>query len=170
MLAQIAVAINADLGIPSLISGEDNPVLKAELERTYVGVYYISSWYDARVIRLCGISPLTIFSISMTSRKPISMRYDDYIGDCCRSLAEINNVPTDADLIHFVQIKRLAEEIASAFGYDSPNNNGGHLRMDNVELSIKAFESRLHDLRRSLPSNSACLGKKPNFRPVQTQG
>lgn len=139
MLAQIAVAINADLGMPSLISGEDNPVLKAELERTYVGVYYISS------------------CISMTSRKPISMRYDDYIGDCCRSLAEINNVPTDADLIHFIQIKRLAEEIASTFGYDSPNNKGGHLRMDNVELSIKTFESRLHDLRRSLPSNSACL-------------
>ena len=87
------------------------------------------------------------------------MRYDGFIGDCCRSLAEIKNAPTDADLIHFIELKRLAEEIASTFGYNSTNTGGHHLRMDNVELSVKAFESRLHDLRRSFPSNSTCLCK-----------
>lgn len=49
MLAQLAVAISVDLGLPSLISNEGNTILKAELERTYVGVYYISSWYDTPV-------------------------------------------------------------------------------------------------------------------------
>lgn len=139
MLAQIAVAICVDLGIPRLIAGESNNQLKAELERTYIAVYYMSS---------CN---------SVVCRKPISMKYDDYVGDCCRSLAETNNAPTDADLIHFIDLQRLAEEIASTFEYDSKNNEGRYLRMDNVDLSIKAFKSRLHDLCRCLPSNSSCL-------------
>lgn len=98
------------------------------------------------------------------------MKYDDYVGDCCRSLAETNNAPTDADLIHFINLQRLAEEIASTFEYDSKNNEGRYLRMDNVDLSIKAFKSRLHDLCRCLPSNSSCLGKQSNLRPALTQG
>lgn len=53
MLAQIAVAISVDLGVPKLISGERNSLLKAELERTYAGVYYITSWYDTRAARPC---------------------------------------------------------------------------------------------------------------------
>lgn len=52
MLAQIAVAICVDLGIPRLIAGESNNQLKAELERTYIAVYYMSSWYDPRAARL----------------------------------------------------------------------------------------------------------------------
>lgn len=44
MLAQVAVAICVDLDLPRLITGESNSQLKAELERTYVGVYYLSSW------------------------------------------------------------------------------------------------------------------------------
>ena len=114
------------------------------------------------------LSSLTTFSISITCRKPLGMRYDDYIGDCCRSLAEINDAPTDADLVHFIDLKRLAEEIANTFGYNSSNSVGHYLRMDSVELSVKVFESRLHDLRRSFPSNSTCLCKKPSISPVST--
>lgn len=98
------------------------------------------------------------------------MKYDDYVGECCRSLAETNNAPTDADLIHFVDLQRLAEEIARTFEYDSTNSESRYLGMDNVELSVKAFESRLHDLRRRLPSNSTCLGKQSNLTPLSTYG
>lgn len=170
MFAQIAVAISVDLSIPKLILAEGNSLLKAELERTYVGVYYISSWYDTRVATPRGESSLTTFSVSMVFRKSISMRYDDYVGDCCRSLAEVKNAPTDGDLIHFIGLQRLAEEIATTFGYDSITNEGRYLRIENVELSVKAFKSRLHDLRLSLPSNSRCLGKRPNLGWVLTRG
>ena len=44
-LAQVAVAISVDLDLPRLIAGENNSHLKAELERTYVGVYYMTSWF-----------------------------------------------------------------------------------------------------------------------------
>ncbi|KAF6227633.1 hypothetical protein HO173_012073 [Letharia columbiana] len=139
IFAQIAVAITADLGIPTLISGESDTRVKVELERTYVGVYYISS------------------CVSLVNRKSISLRYDDSIGDYSRSLAEINHATTDADVIHFIGLQRLAEEIASTFGYDATNKKGRYLRLDNVELSVKAFKSRLHDFRHHLPSNSTCL-------------
>lgn len=44
MLAQIAVAMSADLHIPSLIVDESNSQWKAELERMYLQVYCMSSW------------------------------------------------------------------------------------------------------------------------------
>ena len=98
------------------------------------------------------------------------MKYDDFVGDCCRSLATSNNTPTDADLLHFVGLQRLSEEVASTFGYDSINNEGRQLRMDNVELSVKAFKSRLHDLRCSFPSNNARAGKLAHLKLVLTNG
>ena len=104
-------------------------------------------------------SSLTSSSSSMVCRKPISMRYNDYIGDCCRSLAKCGNASADVDLVHFINLQRLTEEIASAFGHDSINSEGGCLRMDNVELSVRAFKSRLHDLRHCLPSKSTFLRK-----------
>ena len=72
---------------------------------------------------------------------------------------ESSYAPTDADLIYFVGLQRLAEEIASTFGYNSINNRNRRLGMENVELLVKAFKSRLLDLRRSFPSNSKCSGK-----------
>lgn len=97
------------------------------------------------------------------------MKYDDFVGDCCRSLATSNNTPTDADLLHFIGLQRLTEEVASTFRYDSINE-GRQLRMDNVELSVKAFKSRLHDLRCSFPSNNGRAGKLANLKLVQTNG
>lgn len=44
MFVQIAVAMCADLQIPSLIANENDGAKKAELERTYLGLYYMSSW------------------------------------------------------------------------------------------------------------------------------
>lgn len=94
------------------------------------------------------------------------MRYDDYIGDCCRSLTESYYAPRDADLTYFVGLQRLGEEIAVSFGYDSINNESRHYSTENVELLVKAFKSRLLDLRRSFPSNSKCFGKWPSARPI----
>lgn len=85
------------------------------------------------------------------------MRYDDFAGRCCRSLAEKNVAPTDADLIHFIGLQRLAEEIASTFAYDSPHIERTRLGLETIELSIKAFSSRIQELRRSFPSDSLCL-------------
>ena len=56
-LAQVAVAISVDLDLPRLIAGENNSQLKAELERTYVGVYYMTSWWE-----FSGTPTLTITS------------------------------------------------------------------------------------------------------------
>lgn len=44
MIVQIAVTLCVDLQIPSMIANENDSAKKAELERTYLGVYYMSSW------------------------------------------------------------------------------------------------------------------------------
>ena len=102
----------------------------------------------------------------MGARKPFGVRYDDYIGDCCRSLVQSSYAPTDVDLIYFVGLQRLGEEIAITFGYDSINNESRRLSIEHVELFVKAFKSRLLDLRSSFPSNSKCSSKWPSARPM----
>ena len=91
----------------------------------------------------------------MAFRKLICMKYNDQIGECCRCLAVAHDVPTDAVLTHFINSQRLAEEIASTLGYDAPKCEQLHSRVEIVELSVKAFRSRLHNLRGSLPSKGA---------------
>lgn len=99
----------------------------------------------------------------MAFNKTISMRYDDFAGKCCRSLTENKYTSTDGDLVHFIGLQRLAEEISCTFDYDSASNDGRHLGLDTIELLVKAFASRLQDLRRSFPSNSTCLRKSCTF-------
>lgn len=44
MLTQIAVAVCTDLQLARMIAEETDAALKAEMERTYLGTYYLSSW------------------------------------------------------------------------------------------------------------------------------
>ncbi len=99
----------------------------------------------------------------MIFKKPISIRYDDFAGKCCRTLAETKCVSTDGDLGHFIGLQRLAEEISCTFGYDSVYNEGRQLKSETIELLVKAFGSRLRDLRCSFPANSTCLRKSFNL-------
>lgn len=47
------------------------------------------------------------------------MKYNQLVGDCCRYLAAKNPTSTDADLTQFIGLQRLAEEVASTFGFDA---------------------------------------------------
>lgn len=42
MIVQIAIALCVDLQIPSMVADENDSAKKAELERTYLGVWYIT--------------------------------------------------------------------------------------------------------------------------------
>lgn len=52
MLAQIAVTMAVDLDIEKLTVAAGGTPFAAEARRTFVGVYYLSSWYDIKKIRL----------------------------------------------------------------------------------------------------------------------
>ncbi len=106
---------------------------------------------------------LIISSQSMVCKKPISMQYNNFIGKCCQNLAKTEIAPADGDLVHFISLQRLAEEISSTFGYNLSHNEGAHINVENIELLVNAFISRLHDVRSSFPSNSRCLCEYSNY-------
>ena len=133
MLVQIALAmtIEMDLGKPTQSS--------AEAKRAFVGIYYLSS------------------CLSMINRKPITMKYNDQIGECCQSLSTGNETPSDTQLVHFVNLQRLSEEIALVFENDPLNDEKPRIGSERADLLIKAFKPRLQHLRDSFPQDGICL-------------
>lgn len=133
MLVQIALAmtIEMDLGKSTQSS--------AEAKRAFVGTYYLSS------------------CLSMINRKPITMKYNDQIGECCQSLAAEKEAPSDNQLVHFVNMQRLSEEIALVFDNDPLNDEKPRIGSERADLLIKAFKPRLQHLRDSFPQDGTCL-------------
>ena len=133
LLVQIAVAMAIDLGYGKSAQSA------AEAKRALVGTYYLSS------------------CLSMVNRKPVTMKYNDQVGQCCRSLATGNETPSDAELIHFVEMQRLAEEIAHVFEHDPMNDERSWIGSERADLLIKAFKLRLQHLRDLFPQDGICL-------------
>ena len=133
MLVQIAAAIAIELGLR--ISTQS----AAEAKRAFVGIYYLSS------------------CLSMVNRRPVTMKYNDQIGECCRSLARGSETPSDTQLIHFVELQRLAEEIALVFGNDPMNDERPWIGSEQADLLIRAFKPRLQYLRELFPEEGICL-------------
>ena len=133
MLVQIAVAITFELDLAKPAEST------AEAKRAFVGVYYLSS------------------CLSMLNRRPVTMKYNNQVAECCRSLAIGNETPLDSQLTHFVEFQKLAEEIALIFEDDPMNDERPWLGSERVDLLIKAFNPRLQYLRDLIPPDGVCL-------------
>lgn len=127
MLVQIALAMALDLDLGNSAQSD------AEAKRAFVGIYYMSS------------------CLSMEHRKPVPMKYNDQVRQCCRSLATGSETPSDAELIHFVEMQRLAEEIAIVFELDPLNDERSCIGPERADLLIKTFKLRLQHLRELFP-------------------
>lgn len=133
ILVQIAVAMAIELELGK--SAEST----AEAKRAFVGIYYLSSCF------------------SMMYRKPITMKYNNQVGECCRSLATGSETPSDTQLIHFVELQRLTEEMALAFEDDPMNDERPGIGLERADLLVKAFKPRLQYLRDLFPKDGVCL-------------
>lgn len=88
------------------------------------------------------------------------MKFSRCIEDCCLTLAERNELPFDSQLVHFVRLQRLAEEIENILG------GGGHcedseaaIGFERARLLIKAYQTQLRYLRDSFPAPLAEMCK-----------
>lgn len=88
------------------------------------------------------------------------MKFSRCIEDCCLTLAERNELPFDSQLVHYVRLQRLAEEIGNTFGV------GGHcevgeaaIGLERAKLLVKAYQTQLRYLRDSFPTPHADLCK-----------
>lgn len=159
MYAQIAVTMALDL--ETEVKGTTQS--SAEIQRTFVGVYYLSSSYVNYQCPSFSLANAKI-SISMAVRKPITMRYTELVGDYCLSLARVGSKASDRISIHLVHLQKVAEDISNVFGYETAKHWLPSMSIEGVALSVKAFEAKLHGLKSSLTSDVADSCK---FTPLQ---
>lgn len=91
----------------------------------------------------------------MEIRKPITMRYNELVGDQCLSLARETSKPLDKVLIHLVHLQKVAEDISNVFGYETPQHRVPSMSVEGVALLVKAFEAKLDGMRGSLTPDAA---------------
>lgn len=84
------------------------------------------------------------------------MKYSFALWDIARILAAENVAPADSQLIHFVSLQCLVEEIAEAFGYLSEESRRSLSisSIESIEFRVNAFRSRLEVIRVSIPQGT----------------
>jgi len=88
------------------------------------------------------------------------MVYTKYTEQCCRTLAEAKEHPTDELLPTFVQTQELAGRIFTAFSYDNLNN--AEIQGEFITaLTTDSFMRDLDQLRLSLSPNLWQSSKNP---------
>ncbi|KAJ8064867.1 hypothetical protein OCU04_007175 [Sclerotinia nivalis] len=106
--------------------------IEIEERRTLVGCFCLTS------------------SICRSLRKPNSLKYHDYIEECCQVLAEVSTSETDRLLPFFTRIHRLGEEVNDAFDY---SNHGELAKLDPVRIEMlnRTLSQQFHDIQRYFP-------------------
>ena len=87
------------------------------------------------------------------------MRYNTFIGESIRSLEASKLTPTDTALSFLIMLQKIHEEIVDAFGYNTSSGIKLSLGMESLLILVRAFQSRLVDLRLSFPADPACYRK-----------
>lgn len=148
--AQMANAMLIDLGLHrskssaaqtsySNILGFECPTkltpIEIEERRTLVGCFCVTS------------------SICRGLRRPNSLKYHDYIEECCQVLAEIGASETDRLLPLFTRIHRLGEEVSDSFDYC---NHGELAKLDPVRIEMlnRTLSQQFHDIQRYFPAEA----------------
>ena len=91
----------------------------------------------------------------MEIRKPITMRYNELVGDKCLSLSRESSKAWDKTLIHRVHLQKVAEDIRDVFGKETAQHRLPSMTLEGVALSVKAFEAKLDGMRSSLGPGAA---------------
>lgn len=85
-------------------------------------------------------------------RRPNSLRYNNWMGECVKYLQTSPAVlPSDRNLVAWVQLLKISEEIAVAFSFEDMNNIAS-LSDHQTQLMLKLYEERLNQWRRHMDS------------------
>jgi hypothetical protein len=90
---------------------------------------------------------LTYYRIAMILRRPILLRFNDFVRECLEMLeSSPDALPSDKVLCQHVRLARISEEIAIQFAMDDPSVNLT-INDGKVTYGIKHHEKDLADLR-----------------------
>ncbi|TGO08290.1 hypothetical protein BTUL_0216g00170 [Botrytis tulipae] len=92
-------------------------------------------------------------SFCRSLRKPNSLKYHDYIEQCCQVLSEVSVTETDRLLPFFTRIHRLGEEVNDAFDY---SNHGEFSNLDSVRIETfnRTLSQQFQDIQRYFPAEA----------------
>jgi hypothetical protein len=79
------------------------------------------------------------------------MKYNDYIGESCSILAQSPQVDTDTSLQYFIRLQQFAEDVNSAFDYNTFHNFPS-LDPSRIEILVKAFNQQLIRMQEAFPA------------------
>ena len=114
-------------------SARDQP-FSLDGPRAYLGCFYFSS-----VISIC-------------IKKMDPMSYTQRTEECCRLLNERSELPSDAYLVHMVQLHHIASRIGQTLLLDEAEvPSGATLRP--IQMCVKSFQKDLEELRMSASAN-----------------
>jgi hypothetical protein len=83
-------------------------------------------------------------------RKPGHLKYTDYVGECCTTLAEGNESPGDRLIPHFIRLQRLKEDVNVTFDYDD-HEDLPPMDAPRIEGLVKSFNKQLAQLQETIP-------------------
>jgi hypothetical protein len=90
------------------------------------------------------------FSTAVANQKPNLFPYSEYIESCAVSLKDELHVPSDADLIHYLRLIYIAEEIANTFNYSNGPENFSALSEERVKFCVREFDRQINITRAKL--------------------
>lgn len=79
-----------------------------------------------------------------------ALEFNQYIDDCCRSLEDANEYPTDAVLTHMCRLQRIADSVVRAFPRPEAPTKPGVPKVPTY-LALKALQSELYSFKDKLP-------------------
>jgi hypothetical protein len=89
----------------------------------------------------------------MVLRKQTIMHYTSYMEDCCTSLSQMRNVPSDQLIAPFVEIQVLQRKISDAFCYH--NISTCDIRGERaLQITINSFSCEINGLKKRIGSSN----------------
>jgi hypothetical protein len=93
---------------------------------------------------------ITTFSTSIASRKPNPFPYSEYLETCALSLQNESHVASDRNLIHYLRLIYIAEEITDTFNYADRSDDFPVLSDERIKFCVKEFDRQVNKTRTKL--------------------
>ena len=87
---------------------------------------------------------------SAAFKKMESLRYTVHIDECCRSLEDSSEYPSDTRLVHLMRLRRIIEKMNQVYCSDELDLTLGV--QGPLGMYVKQLEGELHEARTALPS------------------
>ncbi|OMP86476.1 hypothetical protein BK809_0003646 [Diplodia seriata] len=92
-------------------------------------------------------------NIAMVLRRPMLLRWNQYMDECISELESSDALPSDKVLCYHIKLAAIAENVASQFSMDDPAPSANFSEKYN-EIALRNYDTKLELLRPQRPPNA----------------